>query len=273
MDARRFAPLLAFLVFFSLTACGGGDAPTGPGPSSPPPSAPPPPSPDRDDDGFLNEADGCPDAAETFNGVLDFDGCPDTTLEFYGLAKDVIELYWAQTFQLSGLQYAPITVFQEYTQPISIPCLPGMTFLNNAAYYPVNMGVYYDINFFDRWVDEIGDAAPAFIVAHEFGHHISHLLGFPASGLVNAKELELQADCFAGAFFAAADEAELLDEGDLLEIAEGLIRVGDPGLPWFSPEGHGTPLQRVLAADIGFTNGPDGCISADFFVLFETTRE
>lgn len=85
--------------------------------------------------------------------------------------------------------------------------------------------------------------------------------------------MELQADCFAGAFFTAANDADLLDEGDLLEIAKGLIQVGDPGLPWFSPAGHGTPLQRVLAADIGFANGPDGCISGEFFALFETTRE
>ena len=63
MTARRFSPLLAFLVFLSLTACGGGDAPTGPSGQ-----APPPPNPDRDGDGILNSVDACPDQAEVFTG-------------------------------------------------------------------------------------------------------------------------------------------------------------------------------------------------------------
>ena len=90
------------------------------------------------------------------------------------------------------------------------------------------------------------------------------------TGLDDEKFVEvlgLHAAFCCGLATGIADATGLLDEGDLLEVAEGLIRAGDQTIPWFSPLGHGTPLQRLWAADIGFAGGPDACISADFLAL------
>ncbi len=53
-----------------------------------------------------------------------------------------------------------------------------------------------------------------------------------------------------------------------LEAAQALVMIGDQNIPWFSPLGHGTPEQRLLAAEIGFVDGPAACESAEFFALF-----
>ncbi len=258
MKSLRLGAPLVFL-FLSRSACGGGDAPTGPGPAAPP-------NPDRDGDGILNSVDVCPDQPETFNGVFDADGCPDTTLEFYQAVRGLAEQFWDDVFTASALVYTPLGVFQEYTVPIVIPC--GLTLLNNAVYCPIDLGVYYDINFVDSWLEGIGDAASGFIIVHEIGHHISFQRGWLNSGLISPKEEELQADCFAGVVFAFADTAGLLEEADLLEAARALIMAGDTNIPWFSPLGHGTAEQRLQAAIFGFDGGPAACTSADFFALF-----
>jgi MYXO-CTERM domain-containing protein len=49
----------------------------------------PPPDPDRDNDGFLNEVDACPDDAETVNGIEDDDGCPDADTDGDKIADSV----------------------------------------------------------------------------------------------------------------------------------------------------------------------------------------
>jgi hypothetical protein len=242
------------VLFLALSACSGdsGSGPIGPEPSpSPPPApAPPPPTspnPDLDDDGLANEDDACPYDAEVFNNVLDSDGCPDTTLEFYQAVGDLVEQYWDAVFTASSSVYTPLGVFQEYTQPIGTPC--GTTVLNNALYCPGDLGVYYDIDFADSWLDEIGDAASAFTIAHEMGHHISFLRGWLNSGLISTKEEELQADCYAGAAFAFADTAGIIEEPDPLEAARALIMAGDTIIPWFSPLTHGTPQLVERDAD------------------------
>jgi hypothetical protein len=275
--ARRLWPLVA-VPLLALSACSSdsGSGPTGPEPSPPAPPAPPPPTPtspnpDLDDDGMANEDDACPYDAEVFNKVFDLDGCPDTTLEFYQAVRDLAEQHWDAIFTASSSVYTPLGVFQEYTQPIATPC--GTTLLNNALYCPSDLGVYYDIDFADSWLDEIGDAASAFTIAHEIGHHISFLRGWLNSGRISTKEGELQADCFAGATFAFADTAGIIEEPDRLEAARALILAADTNIPWFSPVSHGTPQQRLRAAVFGFKGGAGACESLEFFQLFPELAE
>jgi len=264
MTARRLPLLFAFLAFLSLTACGGGDAPTGP--SGP---APPPPNPDRDGDGILNSVDACPDQAEVFNGLVDDDGCPDDTLDFYlAVRADVEDVWEAEVFVPLQLAYRSISTFTSYSAPISTPC--GPTALLNASYCPTNEGVYYHRFLLDTLLAEIGDAAPAFIVAHEVSHHIQNLLGITdwlVLGLITTKQHELQADCFSGAWGASVAIRGLLDEGDLEEVGRVLYEIGDDTLggPWFNPAGHGTALQRQAAFALGFLFGLAECIDPSVF--------
>src|SRR5262249_58590114 len=82
-------------------------------------------------------------------------------------------------------------------------------------YRPVDWKVYLDLSFFDeldRKFGAPGDFAQAYVIAHEVGHHVQNLLGISdkvraaqqRGGQEEANELsvrlELQADCFAGAW-------------------------------------------------------------------------
>jgi predicted metalloprotease len=251
-----------YLLILFAVACGG-DSPAGPEQ----------PDPDPDRDGILTAVDACPNQAETLNNVWDDDGCPDTPKDLYLAARDDIEAYWAASFttwQIFG-SYLAISVFQDYTQPFDSPC--GLLPLETAFYCPTNVGVYYDINFLDRWLGEIGDIAPVFVIAHEIGHHVGSSLGWIPNFIISQKESELQADCFAGVWTAAANTRGIVDSGDLRDAALALVYLGDTSTPWFDPGDHGTRSQRVTAFTIGFDEGAVGCTSQTFFDLFSAPGE
>ena len=229
-----------------LVACGG-DSPTQPTLQ---------PDPDRDGDGILNEVDACPDQAENFNNLQDGDGCPDVPRDFYVLVKDDIEAFWDAGFTASQLAYTSISVFEAYTQPITTPC--GTLELNNAFYCTVNSGVYYDDNLLTNiFLAQVGDAAPAFIIAHELGHHVSFLLGWLP--LVTLKHFELMADCLGGAWIGDVASRGLVESGDLEEILVTLVAIGDPSWTWFLTDMHGTAEQRTLAFALGADQGSAAC--------------
>jgi predicted metalloprotease len=155
-------------------------------------------------------------------------------------------------------------VFQGYAAPLSTAC--GVLPLRNAVYCPVNAGVYYDSNFLADYLNLVGDMAPAFIISHELGHHVSWLLNWPP--YLSPKEAELQADCFGGAWTADAEVRGLLEEGDLDEAVSAVISAGDPDETWFDPTMHGTAAQRLAAFDFGYSGGPEQCVSTAFFDAF-----
>jgi hypothetical protein len=137
-------------------------------------------------------------------------------------------------------------------------------------YCPSDHKVYLDLGFFNelsRRFGAAGDFAEAYVVAHEFGHHVQNLLGYtervqadPRPGANSASvALELQADCFAGVWGhhasasgrAAAGKVEL-ESGDAEEGLRAAAAIGDDRLQRMStghvaPERftHGSSAQRV----------------------------
>jgi len=102
-----------------------------------------------------------------------------------------------------------------------------------------------------------GDFAVAYIVAHEYGHQVQDELGLFERG-IPTKNLELQADCYAGAWAKSADQANRLDPGDVDEAIEAALAVGDFNTS--NPGHHGTPEERSNAWQTGFqADGPAAC--------------
>jgi predicted metalloprotease len=117
---------------------------------------------------------------------------------------DSIQDYWSTKL---GSRYTPAkTVF--FSGSVQTGC--GAADSGVGPFYcPADKLVYIDLSFFDelrtRFGAEGGTFVDAYVLAHEYGHHVQDLLGTsdqvqagvtgPASGSVR---LELQADCYAG---------------------------------------------------------------------------
>src|SRR5580765_1110268 len=108
-------------------------------------------------------------------------------------------------------------------------------------YCPVDERVYLDLGFFDELKQRLGasgDFAQAYVVAHELGHHVQHLLGTdarvrqlaesrPAEANELSVRLELQADCYAGVWGRSTDQRQHLEAGDVDEALNAAAAVGD----------------------------------------------
>ncbi|MFL5733917.1 MAG: neutral zinc metallopeptidase [Chloroflexia bacterium] len=212
---------------------------------------------DQDGDGIPDTADKCPTQLENRNGIFDSDGCPDTFNDFMGAVAGDVNNFWTQTFAASGKSYAPPSGIIPYTTPIRTGC--GRSVPNNAFYCEPDNTIYYDSNFLQSQLSSGGDFAVAVITAHEWGHLVQTDLGI-MDGSYRSVDIELQADCFAGAWAKHAEQTGELEAGDLQEGAKALYNAGDPAnVPWFSRQAHGTPQQREDSFNNGYAQGAQGC--------------
>jgi predicted metalloprotease len=193
------------------------------------------------------------------------------------VARDVQET-WTSVLG-SRYRQTKVTLFRD-----SIPSACGYAGAVSGPFYcPGDQNVYLDLSFFDelsRRFGASGDFAQAYVLAHEFGHHVQSLTGTeaqvresqradPRSGNALSVRLELQADCYAGVWGheaakpgrAAQGKVEL-DPGDLDEALRAAAAIGDDRLQKLGtgrvmPEKftHGTSEQRVTWFRRGFDNG------------------
>jgi len=150
-------------------------------------------------------------------------------------------------------------------------------------YCPADSLVYLDLGFFSELRDRFrapGDFAQAYVLAHEIGHHVQHLLGIdsqvrrleqsrPDQRNELSVRLELQADCFAGVWGhhaaqpgRAAQQNVELESGDLEEGLNAAASIGDDRIQRMSgtrvaPDRftHGSSEQRVTWFRRGFERG------------------
>jgi predicted metalloprotease len=148
-------------------------------------------------------------------------------------------------------------------------------------YCPADQRIYLDLAFFRELSDRFGapgDFAQAYVIAHEFGHHVQNLLGTlpevsrlqqerPDQANELSVRLELQADCYAGIWARSAYDDALLEEGDLEEGLAAAAAVGDDRLQTqatgtYDRESftHGSSEQRQRWFLVGFQDGRvDAC--------------
>jgi hypothetical protein len=194
---------------------------------------------------------------------------------------DSIQDYWSQTL---GSRYTPTdTVF--FSGQVQTGC--GAASSGSGPFYcPADQLVYIDLSFYDQLTSQFGAEGglfvDAYVLAHEYGHHVQDLLGTnqqvtpgetgPASGSVR---LELQADCYAGTWANHASTvpddsgAPLIAEinaDDISRALDAASRIGDDFIQRNLGNGrvdqnaftHGSSEQRQKWFTTGYQTGDPG---------------
>jgi predicted metalloprotease len=181
---------------------------------------------------------------------------------------------WTEIFKASGETYqAPRLVL--FSGRTATACGTGAAAMG-PFYCPGDAKVYIDLSFYDELQQRFGapgDFAQAYVIAHEVGHHIQHLIGSTEemerayggnqSGADSASvRIELQADCFAGVWAFHAKERNIVEPGDVDEALNAATAIGDDklqeqGQGYVVPDSftHGTSAQRVRWFKRGMEKG------------------
>ncbi len=209
----------------------------------------------------------------------------DVTCRIIGTVNSVQD-YWNEALPADiGRQYrAAKTVIYSGTAQSACGTASSQT---GPFYCPSDERIYIDAGFFDdltnRFGADDGALAQEYVVAHEYGHHVEHILGLlgraqdgrtgPTSGGVR---IELMADCFAGVWAHHASTTEDADGNTLLKpLSDSDVRsalsaaaaVGDDRIQksaggGVNPEAwtHGSSAQRQRWFTTGYESGsPNQC--------------
>ena len=205
---------------------------------------------------------------------------------FVGKVLGSTETVWHDIFRDAGKRYQePKLVL--FTGATPTACGTGRSAMG-PFYCPPDQKVYIDLAFYRDLKERFhapGEFAQAYVIAHEVGHHIQNLLGISdkvqaaqqRSGQQTAANqlsvrLELQADCFAGAWMANASNdpnspITEITQDDLNRAVDAAIAVGDDRIQQASTGRvdreawtHGSSAQRKYWMAKGYSTGdPSQC--------------
>jgi predicted metalloprotease len=200
-------------------------------------------------------------------------------VRFVSFVLDDVQNTWATILPNYGARYHPakLVLFRNSTDS---GCGTAQSVMG-PFYCPVDERVYLDLGFFDELKQRYaasGDFAQAYVIAHEFGHHVQHILGTDAQirraeesspGQANqfSVKLELQADCYAGVWAHSTEQRRILQQGDVDEALTAASAVGDDRIQQRTTGSvnvdsftHGSAAQRSASFKRGLESGdPRSC--------------
>ena len=187
------------------------------------------------------------------------------------------EEVWAKIFQDNNMQFEP-SVGTLFTGQVQTAC-GGASAASGPFYCPGDNKIYMDMTFFDELRTKFGakggDFAVAYVLAHEYGHHLQNIMG-TSTKMRQAQQgkseteanklsvaLELQADFYAGVWTHYNEKNhQMLEPGDIEEALSAANAVGDDAIQskmqgQVVPDSftHGSSKQRMYWFNKGFTTG------------------
>jgi len=185
------------------------------------------------------------------------------------------EEVWGAQFKAAGSQYrAPKLVLFRNSYPTA--CGQGQAAMG-PFYCPADQKVYIDLVFYETLKNRLGapgEFAQAYVIAHEVGHHVQHLLGISSKvdaqrGRISEAQqnalsvrLELQADCLAGVWGYHVKSQFQITQQDVQDAMNAAAKIGDDTLQrqatgTIRPESftHGSSAQRVRWFNTGLQSG------------------
>jgi predicted metalloprotease len=198
---------------------------------------------------------------------------------------DSIQAYWTRELPNLGRSYVSVkTVW--FSGQVSTGC--GAADSGAGPFYcPADKLVYIDLSFYDEITSTFhatgGAFVDAYVLAHEYGHHVQDLLGVEAKVRTrqgpksDSVRLELQADCYAGVWAKHATEpgpngepalVSSISQQDIDNALQIAGRIGDDWIQRNLGNGqvnqntftHGTGAQREKWFTTGYRTGdPKAC--------------
>lgn len=215
---------------------------------------------------FGNSPDMVRNAIATYGGqqgtpLVQGDLLTNVVTDLDSFYRDVIS-YTDKTYQSPGV------VLVQQGDSVQTGCGPAATGFW-AFYCPPDATLYLD----EALLTQLQQQAPfaaAFVIAHEWAHHIQTIVGFDRVGdgrtptkwnQVHSIDLELMADCMSGAWAQDVNTRGLLQTNDIQDTANFAIQyLGDPpGVDTYDPQAHGSADMRVNAIMDGFNGGFLAC--------------
>lgn len=195
-------------------------------------------------------------------------------IQYVSFVLDDTQETWTKVFANDGQTYRPARL-GIFTNAVRSGCGVAESAMG-PFYCPADERVYIDLGFYNELRQRFqadGDFAQAYVIAHEIGHHVQHLLGI-SDQVRQAQEsnpdrandlsvrLELQADCLAGVWAHSTSQRDILDQGDVEEALGAAAAVGDDRIQKQATGGvqpetwtHGSSEQRMHWFQQGFQTG------------------